>query len=489
MYRQRTTGLVKHLDFILLDLIVLQLSFVLAYCLRQGWSSPYLREGYRNMALLLAVADFTVILFTEPFAGVLNRGYWKEFRVCLVNAIYLTAISIIYLFAIQASLEYSRIICFLTGFLYLLFSYAVRLLWKCLLAKEGNLRSKDAMLVAADIVDLPQVMAQLKKNNIGLPAIQGIIALDCTADAPKFYHGIPVVATQDNMLEYVCRNWVDELLVYQNRKLNHVEEEDLHHKLDCIATSGVAVHKIIHTSAPCCGFQQVVETVGGYPVITNVVKSVTFRQAFCKRAMDIVGGLVGCCLAGVALLIVAPMIHAQSPGPIIFKQKRVGRNGKIFTMYKIRSMNLDAEAEKAALMAQNRVSDGMMFKLDFDPRIIGAKQTPDGTIKKGIGNYIRDWSIDELPQFLNVLKGDMSLVGTRPPTLDEWEKYELYHRARMSFRPGITGMWQVSGRSEITDFDEVVKLDMEYINRWSPSLDFQILLQTIKSVLHKDGAM
>lgn len=489
MYRQRTTGWMKHFDFILLDLIVLQLSFILAYCLRLGWSSPYLKEGYRNMGLVLAVADFAVILFTEPFTGVLSRGYWKEFRHCLVNAIYLTSISIIYLFVIQASLEYSRLICFLTGFFYLIFSYAVRLLWKRLLAKRGTLRSKDAMLVAADIVDLPQVMAQLKKYEIGLPAIQGIIALDGTDSTPKNYHGIPVVATQEDMLEYVCRNWVDELLVYQNSKLNRLDAEDLSYKLDCIATSGVAVHKVIHTATPNSGFQQVVETIGGYPVITNVVKSVNFRQAFCKRALDIVGGLAGCCLAGIALLIVGPMIHAQSPGPIIFKQKRVGRNGKIFTMYKIRSMNLDAEEKKAALMAQNRVSGGMMFKLDFDPRIIGAKQAPDGTIKKGIGNYIRDWSIDELPQFLNVLKGDMSLVGTRPPTLDEWGKYELYHRARMSFRPGITGMWQISGRSEITDFDEVVKLDMEYINHWTPGLDFRILLQTLKSVLRKDGAM
>ena len=114
-------------------------------------------------------------------------------------------------------------------------------------------------------------------------------------------------------------------------------------------------------------------------------------------------------------------------------------------------------------MKENRVQDGMMFKLDFDPRIIGSKKLPDGTIKKGVGNFIRDWSLDEFPQFLNVLKGDMSLVGTRPPTVDEWDKYELHHRARLATKPGLTGMWQVSGRSNITDFEEVVKLDKQYI--------------------------
>lgn len=136
---------------------------------------------------------------------------------------------------------------------------------------------------------------------------------------------------------------------------------------------------------------------------------------------------------------------------------------------------MDAEERKAELMKENRVQDGMMFKLDFDPRIIGSKKLPDGTIKKGVGNFIRDWSLDEFPQFLNVLKGDMSLVGTRPPTVDEWDKYELHHRARLATKPGLTGMWQVSGRSNITDFEEVVKLDKQYISEWTMKEGEQLL--------------
>ena len=124
---------------------------------------------------------------------------------------------------------------------------------------------------------------------------------------------------------------------------------------------------------------------------------------------------------------------------------------------------MDAEERKKELAQENRVKDGMMFKLDFDPRIIGARRLPDGTVKKGFGNYLRDLSIDEFPQFFNVLKGDMSLVGTRPPTVDEWDKYELHHRARLAIKPGITGMWQVNGRSEITDFEEVVRLSLIHI--------------------------
>ena len=140
-------------------------------------------------------------------------------------------------------------------------------------------------------------------------------------------------------------------------------------------------------------------------------------------------------------------------------------------------------------MAQNRVKDGFMFKLDWDPRIIGTKKLPDGTIKKGVGNYIRDWSLDEFPQFFNVLKGDMSLVGTRPPTVDEWDKYDLHHRARLAMRPGVTGMWQVSGRSNIKDFEDVVKLDTKYIREWSMGLDLRILIKTVLVVFKKEGSM
>lgn len=152
-------------------------------------------------------------------------------------------------------------------------------------------------------------------------------------------------------------------------------------------------------------------------------------------------------------------------------------------------MYMDADARKQELMSQNRVSDGMMFKLDFDPRIIGNEVLADGTRKTGIGEFIRKNSIDELPQGFNILLGQMSLVGTRPPTVDEWEKYELHHRARLATKPGLTGMWQVSGRSEITDFNEVTRLDTEYIENWSIGVDIRILLKTVVAVLRHKGAM
>ena len=191
--------------------------------------------------------------------------------------------------------------------------------------------------------------------------------------------------------------------------------------------------------------------------------------------LDICGGLVGVVMMGIIFLFVAPIIKKQSPGPVFFSQWRIGRNGRKFKIYKFRSMYMDAEERKKELMEHNQM-EGFMFKMDNDPRIFP------------FGHFLRDSSLDEFPQFWNVLKGDMSLVGTRPPTVDEYEQYELHHRRRVSIKPGLTGLWQVSGRSDITDFEEVVRLDTEYISNWRLSSDLKILLKTVGVVLARKGS-
>lgn len=200
---------------------------------------------------------------------------------------------------------------------------------------------------------------------------------------------------------------------------------------------------------------------------------------------DIICGILGCILTLIICIFIGPAIYIASPGPIFFSQERVGKNGKKFKMYKFRSMYLDAEERKKELMKDNKLGDGKMFKIDFDPRVIGNKVMPDGSHKTGIGEFIRKTSLDEFPQFFNVLKGDMSIAGTRPPLISETNLYEYQHFARLAIKPGITGMWQVSGRSEIIDFDEVVKLDKYYIENWNLGLDIKILLKTVLVVVCK----
>ena len=176
------------------------------------------------------------------------------------------------------------------------------------------------------------------------------------------------------------------------------------------------------------------------------------------------------------MIITAIAIKIDSPGPVFFKQVRVGKNGRHFKIWKFRSMYIDAEERKQSLMGLNEVSDGMMFKIKDDPRITR------------VGRFIRKTSIDELPQFFNVLVGSMSIVGTRPPTLDEVEKYTTDQWRRISIKPGITGMWQTSGRSNITDFDQVVGLDVDYIDYWSPWMDVRIMFKTVAEVFRRKGS-
>jgi lipopolysaccharide/colanic/teichoic acid biosynthesis glycosyltransferase len=256
-----------------------------------------------------------------------------------------------------------------------------------------------------------------------------------------------------------------------------------------LSSMGITIHIKLAEKIEIDGQRQFVEKMGKYTVLTTSINSATTMQFILKRLIDIVGGAIGCVLTGILFIFIAPVIYYESPGPVIFSQTRIGRNGKKFKLYKFRSMYPDAELYKDELRYLNRNSDGMMFKLDYDPRIIGCYRQPDGSVKKGIGNFLRDWSLDEFPQFWNVLKGDMSLVGTRPPTEDEWEKYDLHHRSRLSIKPGITGMWQVNGRSRVTNFEQVVEMDRYYILNWNLGLDFKILAKTVPQVVGRSGAM
>ena len=292
------------------------------------------------------------------------------------------------------------------------------------------------------------------------------------------------MSDRKDVIEFACGEWIDEIFIPTCE-----ESEYPNDLIDIFLKMGITVHAEIKPPVSMETSCQQVEKIGDYTVITTSMNYADSSKLLVKRLIDIAGGLAGCLITLIITVIFGPMIYLSSPGPIFFAQERIGRNGRKFKMYKFRSMYMDAEERKKELMDQNKISDGLMFKMDFDPRIIGNKILPDGRKKTGIGQFIRKTSLDEFPQFYNILKGDMSLVGTRPPTVDEWELYEPHHRARMAFRPGLTGMWQVSGRSNITDFEEVVKLDTKYISEWSLKLDMKILFQTVLSVFKSDGAM
>ena len=471
MYRKDSTGWIKHVDFIILDLICLQVAFVLAYALSGYGANPYQLILYRNMAVFMEVADLVVLFAMGTLKNVLKRGYYKDFVVTAQHGVILGACLLLYLFMLQEGQQYSRLALVLNIVIYILLTYLVRELWKHLLRKkmeDGENRSL-LLVVSADVVSA--VVESMKEHNYARYKIAGIAVIDKEMTG-KYVNGVKVVANMENAAEYVCKEWIDEVLIVTSGVVPYPKE-----LIEQFTETGVTVHLNLAKVQSVPGKKQFVEKVGDYTVLTTSINYASTRDLMLKRLMDIAGGLVGCLITGILFIFVAPAIYIASPGPIFFAQERVGKNGKRFKMYKFRSMYMDAEERKKELMAQNDIKDGMMFKMDNDPRII-----------KGIGNFIRDYSLDEFPQFWNVLKGDMSLVGTRPPTVDEWEKYEMHHRSRLAFKPGLTGMWQVSGRSNITDFEEVVRLYTEYIKKWNPGLDIKILFKTVAVVLGKVGS-
>ncbi|MDY5577526.1 MAG: sugar transferase [Lachnospiraceae bacterium] len=463
MYKQESDSWVKHIDFTLIDVLCIQVALLIAYLFRNGWTNPFLYSDFYRMAVILTTIDFIMVFFLESYKGILERGYFDEFKMTLTHVSATIIGFILFNFVTKTGEQYSRIVIILMWELAIIFCYIARTKRKEYVKKRAlaDRQAASSMIAIVDSSLAEHFVKRIHEHNFEDRKLSGIIIIDKDMVGQKIA-GVPVVASKETAVNYMCQHWVDEVITHYNNN-----EENLNPILEDCKEMGIAVHIVIMEHGIGSGKSRI-ENISGYTVVTNYLASASNRQLFLKRAMDICGGIVGCILTVILFVFIAPVIYIKSPGPIFFSQIRVGKNGKRFKIYKFRSMYMDAEERKKELMEKNKVKDGMMFKMDNDPRII-----------KGIGHFIRKTSIDEFPQFFNVLKGDMSLVGTRPPTIDEWEKYKKHHRRRMAIKPGLTGMWQVSGRSDITDFEEVVALDTKYIMEWNMGLDIKILLKTV----------
>ncbi len=488
MYQRNMQGWMKHLDFMLWDVLVTQFVYNLCYWFRhRGWvafslTAVYRQDIYRDVAVILVFATVIADLGTDNHRNILKRGYFREFVKCSELYVLIGLACIAYLFLVKQTQPFSRSVIGMLMVSGLVLLYVVRLTWKrvVLWLHKDVLTNHTQMVVVCPRDKAEVILNRIDKNSHGDVKVKGLALIGEDPEGPLLTElcSVPVLCRVEELFEYLQHDWVDELMIYQTGNL-----QDADWILNQCETMGLTAHL-------CLDFEmdrqtmKIIEKYCGYYVLTESTRIATQRQMFVKRLIDIVGGVVGMLLTIVLTIIIGPLIFFSDPGPIIYSQVRKGKNGRNFKMYKFRSMYKDADERKAELMARNEMQ-GNMFKVEDDPRILGSG--PDGR-RKGLGWFIRKTSIDEFPQFWNVLKGDMSLVGTRPPTLDEWNKYELHHRARLSIRPGITGLWQVSGRSNITDFEEVVKLDLEYINNWSIGEDIKILLKTVAQVFVGSGA-
>ena len=442
--------------FLVTDLIALSLAYILSF--------DFQSKSKDNLYFFIAmnIIGILVALMSEEYWTISERGYLKEVKTTSIYVLKVVSLFTLFLVVFNRT-DFFNIIKSLELIIYLalafVFIYCVRTI-----SKSINNRYRDDsrnIIILSDFCDL---------DTIGeLPNNYQILAYANNSDE-YMYNAKPVVHNISEIRDFLSQHRVDEIYANLSSQTSLVEIFKIFEVL------GIPTKINITPIIKEVGANTVVTFQGDNIYLTSAIKIATLRQVILKRVMDIVISIAGILLTILVGIIILPIVKKQAPGPLIFTQTRIGQNGKKFKIYKFRSMYMDAEERKAKLLSQNELETTLMFKMDNDPRVFP------------FGQKLRDWSLDELPQFVNVLKGDMSVVGTRPPTVDEYTHYDLHHFKRMQVKPGITGMWQVSGRSNILNFEEVVKLDMKYIENWSLRLDIKIIVRTIMVVLKREGS-
>lgn len=465
------------------DLLSLAISTLVAWLFLDrilGVILEYSGEDIFQFVVILFLAFLLVFLISESAQNITRRSILAELWDCLRVDALLAAILAVFLLITKAPLLESRYLYVGLLGINLGMLFAVRCALKHYLNRtfyKGSMASLIGVVTTQERAN--SFLRELKED--WSIRIVGVALVDEGKDVPQTIASIPVRAGFDGFMEWLRRESLDE--VYIN--LPYATGESLRPILEEMESMGLVIHLNVPALERFFPKNQKdewgpklrggIEELDGVPLVTIAPTNHKTSDLLIKRLMDIVGSIVGLILSVPIIAVVAIPLKLESKGPLFFKQKRVGLNGRVFSIYKLRSMYQDAEQRKKELMDKNEMQ-GLMFKVDDDPRITK------------VGRFIRRTSIDELPQFWNVLRGQMSLVGTRPPTLDEYERYQSHHKRRLSMKPGITGLWQVSGRSDIKDFEEVVRLDVWYIDNWSLKLDVKLLAKTLGVVLKRTGA-
>ena len=293
--------------------------------------------------------------------------------------------------------------------------------------------------------------------------------VDAVFDAKWFDSGEPRLAV-DRLGAMIHEQQIEAVIVPKQLAEPHMEL-----LLDLCLTAGCEL-LFSARAIEVAGVRPSIVWRGREPFFEFATPELEAQQLVVKRCLDVIGATLGLILLSPVFLVVALAVKLDSRGPVLFSQYRAGLGGRRFRMYKFRTMADGADFEKPNLVALNHTGDSRLFKIPNDPRVTR------------VGRFLRRWSLDELPQIWNVFRGDMSLVGPRPFFESDLEDYEAHHFRRLGAKPGVTGLWQVSGRSHVVDFEEVVRLDREYIEYWSIWLDISIMLRTIPTVFGRNGA-
>ena len=453
----------KKFGILALDIGCILIALSLAYFVYPLNTMPM--SNYLIILLLLALGyNFVNSQNRNLFA----RGYLIELKEVIVYNIYLLCGLVLIAFFWKKLETTSRL---LTSYFFcfnIMIMYLSRVLVKVLLRRMYNDDPKKTKGILMVVEKGQEALLDTFRSGLTYNVI-GILIVD-QDQVTGTVDGNKISCTLDKLVNTVVTYQIDDVVF----KLPGQGQKALFELITDFEDMGANCHYALDVPTGARG-NATMEMFGEMFMATYTLRTQSTWQLVLKRVMDICGAVVGLILCGIISIFLIPAIKLDSPGPAIFSQIRIGKNGRRFKFYKFRSMYVDAEERKKELMKNNEM-DGLMFKMEDDPRITK------------VGKFIRKTSLDEFPQFWNVLVGDMSLVGTRPPTEDEFNKYNGHYKRRLMMTPGITGLWQVSGRSSITDFDEVVKLDLEYIDNWSLLGDIKILFKTVISVIKRDGA-
>ena len=443
------------IPMLVVQLMILYLSFLFAY----GFAID------RIQIVLIGLIHIIAYYMSGTGTNFISRGRVEDLLQTIKYSIYFVITFQVVLLIFEDTLfSRNHWNFFMAVFAGVLFIWLVNLGCRKLFNKLLALKAKDNRLFIVTTKNrIEKTLQQLENYKEGI-----IVSVSVVDDAQYEVPGIQTVSAKQ-IVTYITKEVVDQVLINL--------PSDKYLVFDYISqfeTMGIPVAVSIQALEFNTNGYKKIQQLGAMSTVTFSTTFYRYRDVVLKRMIDILGSLVGLFICGLVGIVLVPLIKRDG-GPAIFAQYRVGTNGRKFKFYKFRSMRVDAEELKASLMEENTMEGGM-FKVENDPRI-----TP-------IGRFIRKTSLDELPQFWNVLKGDMSLVGTRPPTVDEYETYTPEQKKRLSFKPGITGLWQISGRSNIKNFEDVVKLDVAYIDEWTIWKDIEILIKTIKVVFKKEGA-
>ncbi len=457
---------------ILVDLVCIVLSMALARVIRYGGirTVGMSTEVFRQMMVVMFLVDLLVQYWTDGYAHYVKRGYLKEFKNVLMAALAMFVGTGFFVYAFRLEMGANRLVLLIGTALFVLLDFLARILAKRFMRGYFQRSSEsEKLLVVTNEEALSDVLEHLGKDESWSYEIVGVAILD-GVEKELGDGKYPLIYGRETVMDFAMSHAVDAVFFHcpgENRgNLEVLIQSFL--AMGCICHDAV---RMLNVDAPWTSLGKHI----GYPVISYSLTHFDHRARLIKKVFDYFVGLVGSIVTILLIPIVGLAIKLDSKGPIFFAQWRIGKNGRRFKIYKFRSMVVDAEEQKKELMSQNEV-EGLMFKMKRDPRITR------------VGAFLRKTSLDEFPQFFNILRGEMSLVGTRPPTEEEFKNYNVYYRRRLSLLPGLTGLWQVSGRSDIKDFEEVVKLDLQYIDNWSIGEDIKIIWKTIGVVLGRKGS-